>query len=111
MPRFNSSLLDWPMSVISILPLGGQKIPVLQGKYIFSDVTNGRFFFVDADILKLGTQSTITEFGLTLDKQPFSFLSIHPKYKPDVRLGLDENDELLIFTKADGKVYRVVDAQ
>ncbi|MFN9688037.1 MAG: PQQ-dependent sugar dehydrogenase [Bacteroidota bacterium] len=89
----------------------GQKIPVLQGKYIFSDVTNGRFFVVEADKLKLGTQSTITEFGLTLDKQPFSFLSIHPKYKPDVRLGLDENDELLIFTKADGKVYRVVGAQ
>jgi hypothetical protein len=83
----------------------------LQGKYIFSDVTNGRFFVVEADKLKLGTQSTITEFGLTLDKQPFSFLSIHPKYKPDVRLGLDENDELLIFTKADGKVYRVVGAQ
>ena len=26
-------------------------------------------------------------------------------------IGLDENDELLIFTKADGKVYRVVGAQ
>jgi len=89
----------------------GKAIPTLKGKYVFSDVTNGRIFYVEADKLQLGSQTSIYEFNLSLNKENFSFLSIHPQYKPDVRIGLDVDNELLIFTKADGKVYKVVGAQ
>jgi hypothetical protein len=89
----------------------GKTIPALRGKYVFSDITNGRIFYVETDKLQLGNQTPIFECNLSLNKENFSFLAIHPKYKPDVRIGLDSNDELLFFTKADGKVYRVVGAR
>ena len=89
----------------------GKAIPTLKGKYVFSDVTNGRIFYVETDKIQLGSQTSIYEFNLSLNKENFSFLSIHPQYKPDVRIGLDVENELLIFTKADGKVYKVVGAQ
>lgn len=86
----------------------GTAIPQLRGKYIFGDINNGRIFCVENNQLKLGKQAPIQELGLLIDNENTTFQKINGKEKPDPRLGVGVGGELFIFTKADGKVYKVV---
>ncbi len=86
----------------------GTAVPALKGKYIFGDINNGRVFAVETAQLKLGKQANIQEVLLKIEGEEKTFLDLHPKIKPDLRLGEGPKGELFIFTKADGKVYEVV---
>jgi hypothetical protein len=56
----------------------------------------------------MGSQATIKELDLNLGGQQVTFLGLTKGVKPELRLGVGLNQELFFFTKADGKVYKIV---
>lgn len=87
----------------------GTLLPELKGKYIFGEIALGRVFFVDVADLQLGKQAKIQELELKLDDKIVTILGLNNGIKPDFRLGIGLNQELFIYTKSDGKVYKIVD--
>ncbi len=82
-------------------------IPSLKGKYVFGDIANGRIFYVENNQLRIGQQATIHELELMLDEKLTTLRELTGHAKPDARLGEGLNGELYIFTKTDGKIYKV----
>ena len=85
----------------------GTDIPLLTGKYIFGDVVNGRVYYVDSKALALGRQAAIQELDLALDTKPTTFQALSGNKKTDLRIGMGLHNELYLYTKTDGKMYRV----
>ena len=85
----------------------GTALPLLTGKYVFGDVVNGRVYFVESKALKLGVQAPIQEVELELAGKETTFQQLTGAKKTDLRFGLGANRELFLFTKTDGKLYRV----
>ncbi|MCJ7465375.1 MAG: PQQ-dependent sugar dehydrogenase [Maribacter sp.] len=86
----------------------GSKIPALKGKYIFGDIPRGTLFYSEASELIDGQQAPIFSLGLELNGIATHFLEITPNDRVDLRFGVDSSGELFIFTKSNGKVYKVV---
>ncbi|MFC5410212.1 PQQ-dependent sugar dehydrogenase [Larkinella bovis] len=84
-------------------------IPALAGKYIFGDIVNGRVFFVENDQLQLGKQTPIQELKIEVAGKTATFQELSKSKKTDLRFGVGLNQEFYIYTKADGKIYRVTD--
>jgi glucose/arabinose dehydrogenase len=83
-------------------------IAALKGKYVFGDIVKGRVFYVEAADLKLGSQATIKEFNVELNGTPSTFTAQVKNAKADMRLGKGEDNEIYIYTKVDGKMWKVV---
>jgi glucose/arabinose dehydrogenase/cytochrome c2 len=88
----------------------GTTIPQLMGKFVFGDIGTGRLFFVNVKDLKLGQQATIKKWNISLNAQPTTLAQLCGSDRVDMRFGMDSKGELYILTKADGKVYRLVNA-
>lgn len=88
----------------------GERIPELQGKYVFGDIVNGRIFYFDLDEMKQGQQAVIKEFKVNIDGKNTSFGQMFNHQKVDIRFGRDHQGELWISSKIDGKIYRVTGA-
>lgn len=86
----------------------GSAIPDLKGKYVFADITNGRFFLTENSQLKKGQLAPIKELEIWIDGELTSFQKINGTAKPDSRLGVGPKGELYVFTKANGNLYKVV---
>lgn len=86
----------------------GRSARKLKGKYVFADINNGRFFITGSKFLKKGQMAPIEELKIWVDNRLTSFKEINHPAKPDSRLGLGPDGELYIFTKADGKLYKVI---
>ena len=82
-------------------------IPTLKNKYIFGDIVSGRVFFVDNSQLKLGQQAPIQEFTLQFAGKNATFQEITNNKKTDLRFGVGLNNDLYLYTKTDGKIWRV----
>lgn len=90
----------------------GKQIPALTGKYIFGGIVNGKVYFTDADELKPGHLSTYSEMGIIGPKgDQTNFAALTSNKRVDLRFGRDHKGELYIFTKADGKIYKVTGIQ
>jgi hypothetical protein len=85
----------------------GTMIPQLKGKYVFGDVVNGRVYYVENSELKLGHQAPIKELELELAKKVITFQEVTGNKKTDLRIGIGLNQELFLYTKTDGKMYKV----
>jgi len=86
----------------------GKNIPLLKGKYIFGDIPRGTLFYAEADEIKEGHQADIFKLGLELEGKSTDLGTITPSEKVNLRFGQDTAGELYIFTKSDGKVYKVI---
>jgi mono/diheme cytochrome c family protein len=86
----------------------GKEVPALKGKYIFGDIVSGRLFFVEMKDIRLGSQAPIKEFRVSLNGEIKSMADICGNMRVDLRFGRDADGELYIFTKPDGKVYRII---
>ncbi len=87
----------------------GKAISELIGQYIFADfVRDGRFFHVPVEELVDGKQAKIKELRLFEGKQEVSFLEIIRKKRSDVRFGVDEEGEIYVTSKQDGKVRKLI---
>jgi glucose/arabinose dehydrogenase len=87
----------------------GEAIPKLKGKFLLGGIVNGRVFYANAADFVLGKQAPMYELAIQVDKQPIStFRNITGKSRIDLRFGYDAANELYIFTKVDGKVYKII---
>lgn len=84
------------------------EISKLKGKYIFGDIVNGKVFYVENSGLISGQMSHIEEFDLEIDDVANNFRNICKNTKTDLRFGQGANGEIYIYTKTDGKIYKVV---
>jgi mono/diheme cytochrome c family protein len=86
----------------------GKEVPALEGKYIFGDIVSGRLFYVEMKDVRVGNQAAIREFRVSLNGEIKSLAQICGNNRVDLRFGRDANGELYLFTKPDGKVYRII---
>ena len=86
----------------------GTSIPQLAGKYVFGDIGTGRLFYVNMKDLKLGSQATIKKWNISMNGVPATLAQLCKNTRVDLRFGMDSKGELYILTKADGKVYKLV---
>ena len=86
----------------------GSVVPKLEGKYLFGDIVRGRLFYIETDKLSYGSTVPLYEWQVKLDGAIKSLEDLCGSKRVDLRLGRDAAGEMYIFTKADGKVYRIV---
>jgi glucose/arabinose dehydrogenase/mono/diheme cytochrome c family protein len=79
----------------------------LRGKYIFGDINNGRLFFVEINQLKPGAQAEIKEVHLSVNGKITKMSELCGNERVDLRIGRDGKGEMYVFTKPDGKIYRI----
>ena len=60
--------------------------------------------------LKLGKQATIKKWRISFNGVPTTLAQLCRNNRVEIRFGMDSKGELYILTKADGKVYKLVDA-
>ena len=82
-------------------------IPQLKNKYIFGDIVSGRVFYINTNAIESGKQTEILEFELLFNGALSTFKNITSSLKTDLRFGLGTNKELYLFTKTDGKIWKV----
>jgi glucose/arabinose dehydrogenase len=86
----------------------GHAIPQLKGKYLFGDIPTGRLFFVNTKDLNPKTTAPVSEWFVSLNGKRQSLREICGQERVDLRFAKDANGEMLIFTKPDGKIYRLI---
>ncbi len=86
----------------------GKAIPLLKGKYLFGDILKGRLFYFDLADVKPGSQALIKEWRVTVDGTQKSLADLCKSKRVDLHFGKDASGELYILTKADGKLYKLV---
>jgi len=92
----------------------GSAIPALVGKYITSDIVNGRLFVTDVAGLSSDDDPDgvigFEELGLLYEGVPRTLLEVLGAGRADARLGVDEEGELYVLTKAGGQIFRLAAA-
>jgi mono/diheme cytochrome c family protein len=86
----------------------GSLAPELNGKYVFADMNNGRLFYIDVDEVRDGSIATIREWTITLNGKAITTAELCGNQRVDLRLGKDYNGEIYLFSKQDGKLYKLV---
>ncbi len=89
----------------------GNDIPLLMGKYIFGDIPRGTLFFSNVADMKEGQQAPIHKLNLEYQGKSTTLFEMVREQRVDLRFGLGPNNSLYLFTKTDGKVYKVVDCK
>lgn len=84
-------------------------LPLLAGKYLFGDVVNGRVFCLDSQQLVPGRQTAFQELTLKVAGKTTSFIELCGNQKTDLRFGQGPGDAYYLYTKTDGKIYRIKD--
>ena len=85
----------------------GSAAPALRGKYIFGDVVNGRVYCVASSTLRSGKQATMQELTIRVDGKPTTFQTLTNHPKTDLRFGVGNNGDFYMYTKTDGKIYKI----
>lgn len=99
----------YPIAITGGYVYRGKAIPELVGEYIFADFgSDARFFHVSVDELVNGKQAQIKELRLFDGNKSASFLEIIGSKRSDVRFGVDEEGEIYVTSKSDGKVRKLV---
>jgi glucose/arabinose dehydrogenase/mono/diheme cytochrome c family protein len=86
----------------------GTKIKLLKDKYVFGDIPRGKLFFSEMSEIVDGKQAPVYKLGLELNGKSTSLAEISGDERVDLRFGKDGSGELFIFTKSNGKVYKVI---
>lgn len=85
----------------------GTAVSGLKGKYVFADMNNGRLFFIDLTTVKPGKQSVIKEWKISYQGKVTTLADLCGNTRVDLRIGRDEIGNIYLFSKQDGKVYRL----
>ena len=101
---------QYPIAITGGYVYRGKAIPELNGQYIFADFgRDARFFHVRVDELVDGKQAEIKELRLfDGEREVASTLDIIGKERSDIRFGVDEEGEIYVTSKQDGKVRKLI---
>ncbi len=89
----------------------GSEVPELKGKYVFGDISNGQLFYVETADLEIGSLAPIKEWQVSYKGEIQNLFDLTGSKRVDLRFGIDHEGELYLFTKSDGKVYKIVGAR
>ncbi|MEJ7645741.1 MAG: PQQ-dependent sugar dehydrogenase [Chryseolinea sp.] len=89
----------------------GKNIPALKGKFLFADIVNGRLFYAITNDLRQGHHAPLKHWRISVDGNEVSMEKLCGNSRVDLRLGRDHEGEVYLFTKPDGKVYKIVSAK
>ncbi|MEV6110517.1 PQQ-dependent sugar dehydrogenase [Streptomyces sp. NPDC051940] len=96
------------------------KLPGLQGKYVFADNVSGRLFYTHTGDMQLGeAPATIYQMmvydGATGERTTMQGLQadtvVGDVNRVDLRFGRNSAGELFVLNKGDGKIYKVTDTR
>ena len=85
------------------------ELPLLNDHYLFGDIPRGTLFLSPLDEIENGKTASIQKIGLELNAEPISLIDLRPNERVDLRFGQDSKGNLYLFTKSNGKVYRITD--
>jgi glucose/arabinose dehydrogenase len=85
----------------------GRLIPQLRGKYLFGDIPGGRLFFININDLNTRALAPVKEWFVSINGKRLSLRQICGQNRVDLRFAQDDHGEMYIFTKPDGKIYRM----
>jgi mono/diheme cytochrome c family protein len=85
----------------------GKKMPQLREKYLFGDIPTGRLFFINTADLNPVKQALVKEWFVSLNGKRLTLRNLCGENRVDLRFAQDEKGEMFIFTKPDGKIYRM----
>ncbi|MEP6682254.1 MAG: PQQ-dependent sugar dehydrogenase [Parafilimonas sp.] len=88
----------------------GKAIPALKGKFLFGDISTGRLFYINMKDIQQGKEAPVKEWQISINDSIKNLEQLCGKGRIDLRFGRDADGELYILTKADGKVYKIIDA-
>jgi hypothetical protein len=82
----------------------------LTGKYIFGDLATGALFYADANSLEAGTKIPIYRPRIFYHGAEAATTAgaVLKSGRADLRLGLGEDGEIYVLTKADGAIRQIV---
>lgn len=89
----------------------GKAVPLLKGNFFYGDIPRGRLFFSEVKELVPGKHAEIKEWRVTLNGKLTTMEQLCGDKRVDMRIGRDGNGELYVFTKPDGKIYKIVAAR
>ncbi len=91
----------------------GHDIPELRGKYVFTDLVDGRIFYTEANEMRRGRPAaTIHQFQVyDTAGERTTMRELAGDTRVDLRFGSDRDGELYLLAKANGKVWRVTGTQ
>lgn len=89
----------------------GDAIPLLDGKYLFGDIPTGRLFYVTVKDLVDGGEALVYDWHVSVNGKEQPLDQLCGDKRVDLRFGKDENGNLYILTKPDGKIYQLAGAK
>ncbi len=87
----------------------GHDVPALRGKYVFTDLVDGRIFYTEASEMRRGrAMAKIHEFMVYNSAgERVTMQQLAGDKRVDLRFGQDGDGELYLLAKANGKVWKV----
>jgi len=85
----------------------GHMIPPFRGKYLFGDIPTGRLFYISLSDLNSSKMAQIKEWFVSVNGKRLTLRNLCGQNRVDLRFAQDEQGEMFIFTKPDGKIYRI----
>ncbi len=98
---------DEGLAVSGGFEYSGSTIAELKDKYLFADMNNGRLYYIELNEVTQGRIATIREWKIALNGKSVTTAELHGRKRVDLRFGKDHNGDIYIFSKQDGKVYRL----
>lgn len=86
----------------------GNSVPALKGKILFGDIPTGRLFYCEMADVKPGGKAVIQEWKVSIKGITKSLTELCGSDRVDLHFGKDDKGEVYILTKADGKLYKLV---
>jgi hypothetical protein len=84
-------------------------VPALYGKYVFTDLVDGRIFYTEASEMRRGRpMATVHElmvYNAAGERVTMQQLVGHERV--DLRFGRDGDGELYLLAKANGRIWKV----
>lgn len=91
----------------------GKSAPLLVGRYIFGDLVDGRIFYAnERDMKRGGPRATMHEIKLLDDSGRLTTMQeLVGDTRVDLRFSTDDDNNLFLLSKSNGKVYKVTGAR
>lgn len=102
---------DEGVAISGGLEYGGNTVPLLKGKYLFGDIPSGRLYYINIADIRQGKRVPIQEWRITLNGTGTTLVEACGSSRVDLHFGRDAHGELYILTKADGRLYKLTDAE
>jgi hypothetical protein len=94
----------------------GGKLPALRGKYLFTDIVDGRLFYTEEREMQRDPagqkRAQIKQFtAYDTTGKPVTMKQLAGDNRVDLRFGMDAKGEPYLLAKANGKIWKIVDTR